>query len=131
MIAYIFIGIASVLALVGVWASHDARIDQLDRKTSYLTGSISRNNEQLRITNSMVNHINAASTSDPDKLEITVSSLINEIVGEILDNNFKIDDVEWRVIKVSKVLEPASHMGMSYSVERYVLECERVKKEAR
>lgn len=128
MSIYIFLGVI-VVAIVGVVIYFNVEIGSMNNRVRASEAEFALN------FNSIVTQIKSATAEnqrdsndvDPNKMTIVVDDYVRELDSDILGTLFKINDVNWRIVKVSKTREILPN-NYPHTTEQNILECERVEK---
>ena len=128
MSIYIFLGVI-VFAIIGVVIYFDVEIDIMNNqlRANEAEGALNYDSIVSQIEGMGAENKRDSNDVDPNKMTIAVGDYVRELDSDILGTLFKINDVNWRIVKVSKIRETLPN-NYPYTTEHNILECERVEK---
>ena len=128
MSIYIFLGVI-VVAIVGVVVHFNVEIGSMNNRVraSEAEFALNFNSIVTQIKSATAENVRDSNDVDPNKMTIVVADYLSGFDSDILGTLFKINDINWRIVKVSKIRETLPN-NYPYTAEHNILECERVEK---
>lgn len=128
MSIYIFLGVI-VVAIVGVAVYLNIQINRLNEELRHdrTHATLVNSSHMAQVEALVAENKRNSNDVDPNKMTIVVGDYVHELDSDILGTLFKINDVNWRIVKVSKTRETLPN-NYPYTTGHNILECERVEK---